>query len=106
MTLDQYRFHNDDIFYAFVRRKEQLAWTYDELKDSDLLDQKKGISTFNVCFQMIIALCKQTSKIITEIFGTTLTINVDIRGLKVYTVLKKVAQCIGVPPQYLELYKR
>ena len=105
MTLDQYRIHNDDIFYAFVRRKEQPAWTYDKLKDSDLLDPKKGISTFNVCFQMIIALGEQTLKIISEIFGT-LTINVDIRGLKVDTVLKKVAQCIGVPPQYLELYKR
>lgn len=105
MTLDQWRIHNDDIFYAFVRRKEQPAWTYDELKESDCLDPKKGISIFNIHFQMKIALGKQTLKIISEVFGT-LTINVDIRGLKVDTVLNKVAQCICVPPQYLELYKR
>ena len=50
MTLDQWRIHNDDSFYAFVRRKEQPAWTYDELKDSDLLDPKEGTPTFNVYF--------------------------------------------------------
>ena len=51
MTLDQWRIRNDDALYAFVRRKEQPAWTYDELKDSDRLDPKEGTPTLMFIFR-------------------------------------------------------
>lgn len=42
MTIAQWNIENDDGFYAFMRRKEQPLWKFDEINDSDLLDPQKG----------------------------------------------------------------
>ena len=46
-----------------------------------------------------------TLKIVSQVFGI-FTIKLDLQKANVDTIIKKAAQCTGVPPQYLQLYPK
>ena len=105
--MKQWKISNDDIFYAFIRLKEQPHhfWGFDELKDTDLINSSEGIVKKLLLINYNYTLGQYSLKIISEAFGT-FSINFDPQGLQVNTLLRKAAHVIRVPPQYLSLYKR
>ena len=48
---------------------------------------------------------QNTLKIVSQVFGT-FTIRLDLQKANADTIIKKAAQCTGVPPQYLQLYSK
>ena len=52
VTIEKWKIQNNDIFYSFIRRKEQpMTWAFDDLKDNDLLDPLKGDNVFTIIFK-------------------------------------------------------
>lgn len=52
VTIEKWKIQNNDIFYMFIRRREQpITWAFDDLKDNDQLDPLKGGNLFTIIFK-------------------------------------------------------
>ena len=63
------------------------------------------ITTLSIYRYYFIITGSNTLKIVSQVFGI-FKIKLDLQKASVDTIIKKAAQCTGVPPQYLQLYSK